>query len=80
MKTLYATAFVSLALFLLPAAAAVKDEVLLDVRIVGHSSGKPEPSSGPPPGNRRCNGCCSISPLHRVRRQKSILRPSKGLD
>ena len=46
MKTLYATAFVSLALFLLPAAAAEKDEVLLDVRIVGSSSGKPEPSFG----------------------------------
>jgi hypothetical protein len=46
MKTLYATAFVSLALLLLPAAAAEKDNVLFDVRIVGSSSGKPEPSFG----------------------------------
>jgi hypothetical protein len=46
MKALYPTLLVNLALFLLPAAAADRDKVLLDVRIVGSSSGKPQPSFG----------------------------------
>ncbi len=46
MKALCPTLLVSLALFLLPTAAAEKDQTLLDVRIVGSSSGKPEPSFG----------------------------------
>jgi hypothetical protein len=52
MKAFYTTALVSLALFLLPAAAREKEDRLLDVRIVGSSSGRPEPSVGTVTGIR----------------------------